>query len=197
MSGPLIWILIIVIVLVLIGVVFALVSTTRKRRETAHREHAGELREQAAAQATGLQQREAQAKETEARAAQARAEAERKQAEAQRLEAEAAERQRHAEGYREEHHETLRKADELDPDVDTSHEEYSGPESVQSVDQDRVPEGSQHDHVGERPAATPRTGTGTGTGTADEVDENRTVTHPDGSTESVQDPETQTGTHRA
>ena len=191
MSGALIWVIVIVVVLVLIAVVVGIVSMARKRRETAHRERAGELREHAATQATGLQQHDARAKETEARAAQAKAEAERKQAEAPRLEAEAQDRRRAADEHREQHHETLREADELDPDVDTDHEEYRGPDGVQSVDQDRVPESSQHhDQGGEHAAATTHTGT-------DEAEPTRTVTHPDGRTESVQDPDRTEGSHRA
>jgi hypothetical protein len=192
MSGALIWVIVVVVVLVLIAVIVGIVSMSRKRREAAHRERAEELREHAATQATGLQQHDARAKETEARAAQAKAEAERKQAEAQRLEAEAEERRRAADEHREQHHETLREADEVDPDVDTRHDEYRGPDGVQSVDQDRVPERSHaQDEVGEHPAATPHAGT------ADEADQTRTVTHPDGSTESVQDPDRTEGTHRA
>ncbi len=73
-----------------------------------------------------MQQREAHAKETEAKAAEARAEADRKQAEAERLEAEATERQHAAEGYREQHADHLRQADELDPDVDTKQRRLRG-----------------------------------------------------------------------
>jgi FtsZ-interacting cell division protein ZipA len=215
MSGPLTWILIIIVVLVLIAVVVGLVSASRKRRETAHRERAEELRDHAATQATDLQQHDARAKETEARAAQAKAEAERKQAEAERLEAEAADRRRAAEDHREQHHETLREADELDPDVDTRHEEYHGPEGVHSPDQDRTPEAVQHHDQagGHAAAATPHRGTsgapadGTADGNLDgtddgtgahvrEADSTRTVTHPDGSTEHVQDPDAPEGTHR-
>ncbi|MGH3477978.1 MAG: hypothetical protein ACRDQD_14195, partial [Nocardioidaceae bacterium] len=90
-------------------------------RTDQNRVRAAELREQANAQATGVQQREAAARETEAKAAQARAEADRKAAEAERLEAEARDRETTAAGYREHREDSLRRADELDPDVDHKH----------------------------------------------------------------------------
>jgi hypothetical protein len=89
----------------------------KTKRDERNRVRAAELREQAAAQASGLQQHEARAKETEAKAAAARAEAERKAAEAERLEAEAKDRASTAEEARRRHEESLRQADELDPDA--------------------------------------------------------------------------------
>jgi hypothetical protein len=76
------------------------------------------MREQAESRATGLAQQEAHARETEAQAAEARALADRKAAEAERLESEAYDQKAAAAASREEHEEALRRADEIDPDVD-------------------------------------------------------------------------------
>ena len=108
----------IVIALVLLAVVVAAVMMGRRKKAEHDRTRAHELREQAAAQATGVQQHEARAKETAAQAEQARAEAQRKAAEAERLEAEARDREATAAEVREKHEDHLRRADELDPDVD-------------------------------------------------------------------------------
>jgi hypothetical protein len=62
-------------------------------------------------EAGGIERHEAAARETEAKAAQSRAEAE-------RLEAEAADRRSTLDEHRAKHQDHLRRADELDPDVD-------------------------------------------------------------------------------
>ena len=121
------WLIWVIVAIIVIAVIAAVVAASTKRKQERNRTRAGELREQAAAQATGLQQREAHARETEARAAEARAEADRKQAEAERLEAEARDRHETAAGYRDQHAENLRRADELDPDVDTRRDDYEPP----------------------------------------------------------------------
>ncbi len=206
------WVVWVIVAIVVIAAIAAIVVASSKKKQERNRTRAGELREQAAAQAAGLQQREAHAKETEARAAEARAEADRKQAEAERLQAEARDRKQTAEGYREQHAENLRQADELDPDVDTRHEGYTGPEGL--AEHERETHRSDDDVTG--------TGTGTHRHSGDLADhesaetaghettgqettgqhsaETTTVTHPDGRTETVSAPDTDTtdgGTHRA
>ena len=79
------WVIWVIVAIVVIAVIAAVVAASNKKKQERNRTRAAELREQAAAQATGVQQREAHAKETEAQAAAARAEADRKQAEAERL----------------------------------------------------------------------------------------------------------------
>jgi len=206
MSSWLIWVIVAIIVIAVIAAVIAAVAAAKKRKQENNRNRAGELREQAAAQATGLQQREAHARETEARAAQARAEADRKKAEADRLEAEAADRHGTAESYRQEHEENLRRADELDPDVDTRRDDYVPPTSGDT---------QRGTHAGERTNETGDAGEhGVGGQTLHETpsaqEQPTTVTHPDGTTETVEptayddqasgdpsDPRLGGGSHRA
>ena len=210
------WLIWVIVAIILIAVIAAVVAASTKRKRAKNRTRAGELREQAAAQATGLQQREAHARETEARAAEARAEADRKQAEAERLEAEARDRHETAAGYRGQHVENLRRADELDPDVDTRDERYEppaaagtgtaattdGPRAHDRLEGETTPEQSP-DAVHERSHDSAH----------EHTDDGTTVTHPDGSTETVRrssggstddqakgdpsDPRLEGGTHRA
>lgn len=213
------WLIWVIVAIIVIAVIAAVVAASSKRKKEQNRTRASELREQAAAQATGVQQREAHARETEARAAEARAEAERKQAEAERLEAEARDRHETAAGYREQHAENLRRADELDPDVHTRDEDHPASETAGTpggttaetpagaTEGDRV-----HDRLGgTSEPATGHTEPATGhTGPTDGAAGDRTtVTHPDGSTETVttpageqakgdpSDPRLEGGTHRA
>jgi FtsZ-interacting cell division protein ZipA len=173
----LIWVIIAVVVIALIALLVTMAGRKKKER---NREHAGELRQQAAARAPEVKEREARARETEAEAAAARAEADRKQAEADRLEAQAQDRHQAAGEVRDEHHEHLRKADELDPDVNTKRDDYQGPET------------SSPESTG------PGTGVGNGAGTHEggshavgtgsehlAEHEQTTITHPDGTTEKV------------
>ena len=204
------WLIWVIVAIIVIAVIAAVIAASTKRKQEQNRTRAGELREQAAAQATGLQQREAHARETEARAAEARAEAERKQAEADRLEAEARDRHETAAGYRDQHEENLRRADELDPDVDTRSEGYTPPETAGTTtgtttgttEGDRV-----QDRLGSTTEHTEHTERARHAGPADD---GTTVTHPDGSTETVaprnadeqakgdpSDPRLEGGTHRA
>jgi FtsZ-interacting cell division protein ZipA len=162
-----VWIIIAVVVL---AIIVAVVMAANKKKKERNRTRAGELREEAATKATEVQQREAHARETEAEAAASRAEADRRQAEADRLEAEARERQQVAASHREEHEESLRRADELDPDVDTKHRDRDEPEAGTAAGQDTT---VRDDGTQERHEAT-------------------TVTHPDGSTEAVE-PTTEQG----
>lgn len=220
------WVVWVIVAIVVIAVIAAIVAASSKKKQERNRTRAGELREQAAAQAAGLQQREAHAKETEARAAEARAEADRKQAEAERLQAEARDRKQTADGYREQHAENLRQADELDPDVDTRHEGYTGPEGLAEHEREThrsdadVTGTGTHRHSGDladhegadRETATHETATHETAGhesghettgqetTGQHSAETTTVTHPDGRTETVSAPDTDTtdgGTHRA
>jgi uncharacterized protein HemX len=110
-----VWIVVAVIaVLILVAILGVMMS--RKKQEQ-NRTRAGELREQAAAQTTGVQQREAGARETEAQARQAQAEADQKAAQAERLEAHASDKHSTAATYREDRDDNLRRADEVDPDT--------------------------------------------------------------------------------
>jgi hypothetical protein len=210
------WLIWVIVAIILIAVIAAVVAASTKRKRAKNRTRAGELREQAAAQATGLQQREAHARETEARAAEARAEADRKQAEAERLEAEARDRHQTAAGYRGQHVENLRRADELDPDVDTTDEGYEPPAAAGTGTAATTDRPRAHDRIegettpGQPPAAANEHGHDK---THEDTDDGTTVTHPDGSTETVtrssgrstddqakgdpSDPRLEGGTHRA
>lgn len=131
--SSLVWIIVAIVVVVIIVAIIAAVLGNKKRNEL-HRNRAGELREQAAAQATGVQQREAEARETEARAEQARAEADRLRAEAQDKSGTASE-------YRDQQAEKLREADKLDPDVNVKSDDYVDPTERQTgTSEDYAPE---------------------------------------------------------
>jgi flagellar biosynthesis/type III secretory pathway M-ring protein FliF/YscJ len=151
MPSWLIWVIVAVLVVVVIAAIVA--AGARKKRER-DRMRALEMREQAAEREPEVRQREAHARETEAEAAAARAEADRKQAEAERLAAAAEDRHRVAGEAREEHQEHLRRADEVDPDVDHK----AGLEDDRAVETEGVHPSEQR------------------------------VTHPDGTTETVNDP---------
>jgi len=172
-----IWLIVAIVVIALIAALLVVASRKKKERD---RVQAGELREQAAAQATGVQKRQAHAKETEAEAAAARAEADRKQAEAERLGAEAEERRRVANSESKQHEEHLRRADELDPDVNTRSNDYDGPDTrttgtgVGGAQRDGAssdgtrtftePDGTEHRGVDGETAGTTYDGTGDSTG---------------------------------
>ena len=66
------WLIWVIVAIVVVAVIAAVVATSNKKKQERNRTRAAELREQAVAQASGVQQREAHAKETEAKAAQAR-----------------------------------------------------------------------------------------------------------------------------
>jgi hypothetical protein len=183
------WLIWVIVAIIVIAVIAAVVAASTRRKQVQNRTRAGELREQAAAQATGLQQREAHARETEARAAEARAEADRKRAEAERLEAEARDRHETAAGYRDQHAENLRRADELDPDVDTQRDGYeppaaAGTETAGTTDGHRVQDRLGGETTG--PTGTTETASEhSHDATHEHTDDGTTVTHPDGSTETV------------
>ena len=103
--------IIVVAVVILAAIAFAVMASRNKKKQR-DRERAAELREQAAAQASGVQQHETGAREAQAAAEQARAEAERRKAEADRLEAEASERARAAQRVRDEATAALQRFDD-------------------------------------------------------------------------------------
>ena len=209
------WLIWVIVAIIVIAVIAAVVAASTKRKQQQRRTRAGELREQAAAQATGLQQREAHARETEARAAEAHAEAERKQAEAERLEAEARHRHETAAGHRDQHAENLRRADELDPDVDTRRDDYEPSAATADTETAGTTDGHRvHDRLGGETTETTEAAPGHAREvTHEHTDDGTTVTHPDGSTETVapssgsttddpakgdpSDPRLEGGTHRA
>lgn len=133
MSSVLIIVIVaVVVLLVLIGIVVAILAARKRQRTEHERREAESLREQAATHAPEVRQREQVAQAAQAEAQAAREEAELQREQAQRLEEQARERQSAAEEIRDEHHDHLRRADELDPTVDTSHEDYDGPDGVHS-----------------------------------------------------------------
>ena len=172
------WVIWVIVAIVVVAVIAAVLAASKKKKQERDRTRASEIREEAAEKATTVQQREARAKETEAEAAAARAEADRKQAEAQRLEAEATERQRAAEEHRAEHQDHLRRADELDPDVDTKHDDYVAPGAEGAAPTESQTQGTGPRTAGDLAAAPPtethhehastatRTATGCTTGSA-------------------------------
>src|SRR3954451_24030341 len=169
------WLIWVIVAVIVVALVVAIAMAANKKKQVRDREHATELRERAATQATDMQKREAHARETEAEASAARAEAERKQAEAQRLAAEAQDRKRSADQQRRQHEDHLRRADDLDPDVNPKSDDYQGPGAAGS-------------------GRTSSTGTGESGGTfRREGSEPTTITKPDGSTEAVEDPRRATG----
>lgn len=105
-----VWIIVAVIALLVLG---ALVAALLKKKQERDREQAAEIRDNAQRWGTKLDQREAEARGVEAEAQRARAEAD-------QLEAVAEQRRMRVESERAKHAETLREADELDPDTDTS-----------------------------------------------------------------------------
>ena len=107
-SGQLIWIVVIVVALVIVGLV---VFLGRKRKLNADRHRAGEIRKQAETDELG-------AREGEAKAARAEKDAQQAEVDAKRLRREAREGQEDARTVREGSQERVRKADEMDPDVD-------------------------------------------------------------------------------
>ena len=136
------WLGIVVAVVVIAVLVALLAMGANKKKRERDRTRADELRQQAAAQATGVEQREAQVRETQAAAERARAEAEQKKAEAVRLEAEAADRRSTAEDFRDRHETTLREADELDPDV-----KHEAPRTDREVPEAQGTPGAPSEHV--------------------------------------------------
>jgi flagellar biosynthesis/type III secretory pathway M-ring protein FliF/YscJ len=105
------WVWIVIGIVVALLVIGAVLAVARKRAEENKREEAAELRENADRWGSKIDQREADARSVEA-------EAQRVRAEADKLEAVAEQRRMRAESERAEHAETLRRADEIDPDTE-------------------------------------------------------------------------------
>jgi hypothetical protein len=167
------WWIWVIVAVVVIAVIAALLAVGRNSKRTRDRSRAESMREEAAVRAPELRQREAHARETEAEAAAARAEADRRQAEAERLEAQAEDRHRHAGELREEHEEHLRRADELDPDVDTKRDDYvPGAGGAQEPTAAGTHEEAAGEPVGGRGGSTGPTTVTTPEGETEAVDEN-------------------------
>ena len=109
------WIIVLVVVLVVAALVAWLVAQQRKKKQ---HEHAEQLRTEAHEHAQEIPESQVRAKEAEAEAERARLEAE--QAQARAREAHVAATQQQAV-----HEDRLRTADEVDPRVDTSSEDYA------------------------------------------------------------------------
>jgi FtsZ-interacting cell division protein ZipA len=109
------WIIILVVVLVVAALVAWLVAQQRKKKQVEHAEH---LRQEAHEHATAIP-------ETDVRAREAEVEAERARLEAQRAEQQAQEAQIAATQQQAVHEDRLRAADQVDPRVDTSSDDYT------------------------------------------------------------------------
>lgn len=137
------WVIVLVVVLVVVAVVAWLASQQRKKKQV---EHAEELRQEAHEHASAIPDAELRAKEADAQAEQARLEAER--AEQQARQAQVASTQQQAV-----HEDRLRTADQVDPRVDTTADDYSpgagrtdDPDTVLDADDPRRTEGTGGTH---------------------------------------------------
>lgn len=123
------WIIIIVVVLVVAALVAWLAAQQRKKKQV---DQAEQLRQEAQEHASGIQESEVRAREAEVEAERARLEAER--AEQQAREAKVASTQQQAV-----HEDRLRTADQVDPRVDTTSDDYApGTERSERTDPDTV-----------------------------------------------------------
>jgi FtsZ-interacting cell division protein ZipA len=139
------WIIIIVVVLVVAALVAFLAAQQRKKKQVAQAE---ELRQEAQEHASGIPESQVRAREAEVEAERAKLEAER--AEQQAREAQVAATQQQAV-----HEDRLRTADEVDPRVDTSADDYApgtstgrtdDPDTVLDADDPRRTEGTGGTH---------------------------------------------------
>ena len=142
------WIIVLVVVLVVAALVAWLVAQQRKKKQ---HEHAEQLRTEAQEHARDIPETQVQAKEAEAEAERARLEAERAQARAR--EAQVAATQQQAV-----HEDRLRTADQVDPRVDTSSDDYApgtadarstathDPDTVLDADDPRRTDGTEGTH---------------------------------------------------
>jgi len=112
------WVWIVVAIVALLVVIGVVVAMAQKRKQESNRREAAELRENARHLRTKLDKREADMRSVEA-------EAERRRAEADKLEAVAEQRRMRIESERAEHTQSLREADEIDPDVDETTSEHA------------------------------------------------------------------------
>lgn len=124
------WIIVLVVVLVVAALVAWLVTQQRTKKQHEHAEH---LRAEAHEHATEIPETQVRAKEAEAEAERARLEAERAQAKAR--EAQVAATQQQAV-----HEDRLRTADEVDPRVDTSSDDYAPGTSAHGHDHGHDPD---------------------------------------------------------
>ena len=184
-------VLIIVIVLVALALVgLAAWMSARKKREQ-HHARAENIRHEAVADASGVQESEVRAREAEARAEQARLQAQRAEEEAARAHQGVSQEQAL-------HEERIREADRLDPKVDHRSDGYTPDTSAAET---RAP---AYDETGRVDPATTGTTESTGTtgtsgtpgttGTTRVDDQGRPV---DAHGRPVEDPSEPGGTHRA
>jgi uncharacterized protein (DUF3084 family) len=130
------WIIIVVVaVLVVAALVAWMLAQQRKKKHVEHAEH---LREEAREHASAIPESQVRAREAEVEAERARLEAERAQQKAQ--EAQVAATQQQAV-----HEDRLRTADQVDPRVDTSSEDYD-PDTVLDADDPRRTDGTDGSH---------------------------------------------------
>ena len=122
------WIILVVAVLVVAALVAWLLTKQRTKKQHAHAEH---LREEAHEHATQIPETQVRAKEAEAEAERARLEAERKAREARDAQVAATQQQAV-------HEDRLRTADEVDPRVDTSADDYTPGHPHRDRDPDTV-----------------------------------------------------------
>lgn len=114
-TETLIWIIVAVVVAVLI---LGLLAWLLSKRQTAQRRtRAGELRDEAASRASALEESDVAAREAEVEADRARYEAEQAQVRAHEARKARTQEEAHQE-------DKVREADRLDPDTDTSSDEY-------------------------------------------------------------------------
>lgn len=136
------WIIVLVVVLVVAALVAWLVMQQRKKKQ---QEHAERLRHEAHEHASEIPETQVRAKEAEAEAERARLEAERAQAQAREAQVAATQQQAVRE-------DRLRTADQVDPRVDTSSDDYApgtsahDPDTVLDADDPRRTDGSEGTH---------------------------------------------------
>ena len=126
------WIIIVIVVVLVVAALVAWMAAQQRKKK--HVEHAENLRHEAQQHATEIPETQVRAKEAEVEAERARLEAERAQQKAQ--EAQVAATQQQAV-----HEDRLRTADEVDPRVDTSSQDYT-PETVLDADDARRTDGT-------------------------------------------------------
>ena len=135
------WIIIAVVVVVLMALAAWLVTRQRAKKQHEHAEH---LRQEAHEHATQIPETQVRAKEAEAQAERARLEAERADREARDAQVAATQQQAV-------HEDRLRTADQVDPRVDTTSDDYSpgagarDPDTVLDAD-DRRTDGPSGTH---------------------------------------------------
>ena len=120
MRGPILILLIFVAVVIVLAVVIGFLFTSRARKQESQRVEAAGIRADAEELAATVTGQAAFAEQAEQRAGIVRAEADEKAREAELLESEARARREAAEETRRDYGAQLRRADEIDPDVDDS-----------------------------------------------------------------------------